>query len=101
MPLSNYREMYIRLAISLLVELNYLLIILTYFNKIDQPKKMKLKPFSLLIGCEQIRDNRPFYSQEDGHFVSSNSFKVCLKIRFSKDFLFQSGITPLMMVGIR
>ena len=58
MSLSNYREMYIRLAISLLAELNNLLIILTYFDKIDQPKlkKMKLKPFSLLIGCEQIRD---------------------------------------------
>ena len=46
--------------------------------------------------------NRPIYSLEDGHFVSSNSFKVCLKIRFSKDFLlFQSGITPLFKVGIR
>ena len=56
MSLSNYREMYIRLAISCLAELNNLLISLTYFNKIDQPKKMKLKPFSLLIGCEQIRD---------------------------------------------
>ena len=45
--------------------------------------------------------NRPIYSQEDGHFVSSNNFKVCLKIRFSKDFLFQSGITPLFKVRIR
>ena len=43
--------------------------------------------------------NRPIYSQEDRHFVSSNSFKVCLKIRFSNDFLFQSGITPLFTVG--
>ena len=60
MSLSNYREMYIRLAISLLVELNNLLIILTYFNKIDQSKKIKLKPFSLLIGCEQIRDEQTY-----------------------------------------
>ena len=45
--------------------------------------------------------NRPTYLQEDGHFVSSNSFKVCLKIRFSKELQFQSGITPLFMVGIR
>ena len=45
--------------------------------------------------------NRPIYSQEDGQFVSSNGFKVCLKIRFSKDILFQSGITPLFKVGIR
>ena len=60
MSLSNYREMNIRLAISLLVKLNNLLIILTYLNKIDQSKKMKLKPFSLLIGCEQIRDEQTY-----------------------------------------
>ena len=60
MWLSNYPEMYIRLAISLLVELNNLLILLTYFNKIDQSKKMTLKPLSLLIGCEQMRDEQTY-----------------------------------------
>ena len=45
--------------------------------------------------------NRPIYLQEGRHFVSSNSFKVCLKIRFSNEIRFQSGITPLFKVGIR
>ena len=45
--------------------------------------------------------NRPINLQENQHFVSSNSFKVYLKIRFSKELLIQSGITPLFMVEIK
>ena len=101
MPLSNYREMFIKLWVEQLVKMNNFLIILTYFNKVGQPPNWIRKPFLLLIGCEQIWYNRSIHLQENRHFVSSNSFKVYLKIRFSKELLFQSGITPLFKVGIQ
>ena len=101
MPLINYREMYIRLWVEQLVKMNNFLITLTYFSKVGQPPNWKRKPFLLLIGCEQMWYINTINLQENQHFISSNSFKVYLKIRFSKEFLFQSGITPLFKVGLK
>ena len=52
MPLSNYREMFIKLWVEQLVEMNNFLIILTC--KVGQPLNWIRKHFQLLIGCEQM-----------------------------------------------